>query len=249
MDSYPNSTLTPNQNQNSYSSNQNFQNELSLDNQPQSPEKKSNLGKILLIIFIVLIILGAGGYLVYKYYFIKNIAKSELSPSLTPSPIVETATVEGITEKLTVELPVDYVALSSEEAKAKKLTDTDISPTSVIYKNMDDLNNRRMFGLVFVEENKDNDYSIAFEKMKKVMEKLKSTDEISKDNQISEVNINNYRLLKHEGKVSETLALTEYFIFTNKSIFAIMRTNPVSELPYAQEDFQKMVNSFKISSK
>lgn len=222
--------------------NQNYQ----VANQPLPPPEKSNGVKIFLVILVILIILGASGYLGYKYFFIKTAPNPELTTTPTLSQLA-TATIEGITEKLTVELPDNFITVPIEQLQVEEqFKDT---PTVFICKTKDDCNQTRFFGIVFMGENKYGDYLKAFENTKAVLEQLKSANDTFKDNQITEENINNFKLLKNEGKLSSELNLTEYYIFTNKSIFVINRTNPVGESPYAQEEFEKLVKSFKITAK
>jgi len=236
----------------SYPPNQTFPNQYTSNDQPQIPEKKSNWGKTFLIVLIVLIVIVAGGYLVYKYYFIKNIAKSELNPSPTPSPIVETATVEGVNDKITVEIPSGYTNLSSDQFPSLF---SGTSGTVVLnyanYQQGQDFNHAKLFLVVFMGENKDNDYKKGIEKMKTVLETLQSRDS-DPSYQLEEVNINNYRLFKHTGKIktgSYENSLTEYYIFTNKSYFVISRVNPLNEPNFAEEEFNQVLRSFKITPK
>lgn len=217
-------------------------------NQPASPPKKSNLGKIFLIILVILIVLGAGGYLCYKYYFIKSVSNSNSEPVVTPTSSTQSATasIEGTTEKLIVELPIGFTSISAEQLSLEQYK----SQTVVfICKSKDDCNSLKFLSLVFLAENKFNDYLKSFENTKVVLEKIKSSSDFNKDDQITEANINNFKLLKNETKLSAQLNMTEYYIFTNKSIFVINRTYPVGEPPYAQEEFEKMVKSFKILPK
>lgn len=206
-------------------------------------EKKSNWTKTCLIIFIILIILGSGGYLGYKYYFIK------LMPS-TSSQVTK-ATVDGTKDKITVELPPGYAQMP------KKVRENSDSYDLVIiynpaYNQNPAIDHLRLFSVGFYSENPTNDYKKGIEKMRAVFEEMNSRG--LSNMKISEVDVNNFRLLKTEDKLknddgSDFAFLTDYWIFTNDSYFNIRRVNPLGEPNFDEDNFNKVLNSFKITPK
>ena len=190
--------------------------------QPVVESPKKNAAKM------PFIILGAVSLLLVAIYFGNKL--------LTKSG-KDSAIIEGASEKMIVVLPSGYQTLQAEK---------DNSQVLFIFDNKENYNNQKCFSLVYMGENQQGDAAKGYEKYKTALEKLSSKTGKS---QVTELAVNGSKVLKNEGEASATEKITEYYIFTNKSVFIINRIYPSNEMPFNETDFQKIVNSFKVLPK
>jgi hypothetical protein len=215
-----------------YSPNQpNFQKE-------ESPVPKRNWRKSCLIIFTILLIIIIGiGYLIFQK--------------------ISMVTVEGNREKLTAQIPSGY--MKGAIPKDKFTTPGGGSGVLVfnpVVNTKEEIESgivKGVFAFIFFRDNKSNNVNTEIEEAKNLLEKLKT--KAGTQASITETKINNYRAVKNEGVMKNCLAqnvdclISEYWLVTEKSTFIISRTAPLDQPRFAEEDFNRMLDSVRITSK
>lgn len=181
--------------------------------------------KFSLVIFIILIVIvGILGYIILgKKHF----------------------TLEGQKEKITIVIPSGYKV------------DSRTSDTAVIYDpdyvgTKEQLEKGTMIGftLIFFKDNPENNVETGVEKVKTFLEMVKN--QLGTQTIITETVVSGIKAIKNEGKGIDVLSdfyVTEYYLVTSKSIFIIGRVNNLDNPNFAENEFNRILNSIKISSK